>query len=148
MESDRSADGTAIVRRRRIERWQSNTSGAPGEARTPDLLLRRQTLYPTELRARSLAFDDSTTPAIVIRDPSTDDLLVGEPGAANHEGDPDWPRRVGNGGCDILGAANLLAIDAHEEIAGPDANLRSGRIRAHSCDSKSAIGWGSGHAKP
>ena len=27
-------------------------SGAPGEIRTPDPLLRRQTLYPTELRAR------------------------------------------------------------------------------------------------
>src|SRR5271157_640696 len=27
-------------------------SGAPGEIRTPDLLLRRQSLYPTELRAR------------------------------------------------------------------------------------------------
>src|SRR5205807_2885768 len=28
-------------------------SGAPGEIRTPDLLLRRQSLYPAELRARS-----------------------------------------------------------------------------------------------
>ena len=28
-------------------------SGAPGEIRTPDLLLRRQSLYPTELRAHS-----------------------------------------------------------------------------------------------
>src|SRR4030088_579205 len=28
-------------------------SGAPGGNRTPDPLLRRQTLYPTELRARS-----------------------------------------------------------------------------------------------
>ena len=28
-------------------------SGAPGETRTPDPLLRRQTLYPTELRALS-----------------------------------------------------------------------------------------------
>src|ERR1035438_4636084 len=28
--------------------------GAPGEIRTPDLLLRRQSLYPAELRARSL----------------------------------------------------------------------------------------------
>jgi hypothetical protein len=27
-------------------------SGAPGETRTPDPLLRRQTLFPTELRAR------------------------------------------------------------------------------------------------
>jgi hypothetical protein len=28
-------------------------SGAPGEIRTPDLLLRRQSLYPAELRARA-----------------------------------------------------------------------------------------------
>src|SRR2546422_11204105 len=28
-------------------------SGAPGGTRTPDLLVRSQTLYPTELRARS-----------------------------------------------------------------------------------------------
>src|SRR5579875_3542138 len=28
-------------------------AGAPGEARTPDLLIRSQSLYPTELRARS-----------------------------------------------------------------------------------------------
>ena len=27
-------------------------NGAPGETRTPDPLLRRQTLYPAELRAR------------------------------------------------------------------------------------------------
>src|SRR5438045_7489060 len=29
-------------------------SGAPGETRTPDLLVRSQPLYPTELRARFL----------------------------------------------------------------------------------------------
>jgi hypothetical protein len=28
-------------------------AGAPGEIRTPDLLLRRQSLYPAELRART-----------------------------------------------------------------------------------------------
>jgi hypothetical protein len=28
-------------------------TGAPGGTRTPDLLVRSQTLYPTELRARS-----------------------------------------------------------------------------------------------
>ena len=27
--------------------------GAPGESRTPDLLVRSQTLYPTELRAHT-----------------------------------------------------------------------------------------------
>jgi hypothetical protein len=29
-------------------------TGAPGEARTPDLLIRSQSLYPTELRARCI----------------------------------------------------------------------------------------------
>ena len=33
-------------------------SGAPGEIRTPDPLLRRQTLYPTELRAPQLILRD------------------------------------------------------------------------------------------
>jgi hypothetical protein len=37
--------------------------GAPGEIRTPDLMLRRHSLYPAELRARTLIripyFDDS-----------------------------------------------------------------------------------------
>ena len=32
-------------------------NGAPGEIRTPDLLVRSQTLYPTELRARLLFFN-------------------------------------------------------------------------------------------
>ena len=31
---------------------ERRNSGAPGEIRTPDLLLRRQSLYPAELRAR------------------------------------------------------------------------------------------------
>jgi hypothetical protein len=35
-------------------------SGAPGETRTPDPLLRRQTLYPTELRAHRLHFTVSS----------------------------------------------------------------------------------------
>src|SRR5262245_61005314 len=33
---------------------KSFNSGAPGETRTPDLLVRSQTLYPTELRARAI----------------------------------------------------------------------------------------------
>src|SRR5437899_12664085 len=33
--------------------WK-RASGAPGEIRTPDLLLRMQSLYPAELRARYL----------------------------------------------------------------------------------------------
>ena len=32
-------------------------NGAPGEIRTPDPLLRRQMLYPAELRARKLFYD-------------------------------------------------------------------------------------------
>ncbi len=34
--------------------WEVN--GAPGEIRTPDLLLRRQSLYPSELRAHTGSF--------------------------------------------------------------------------------------------
>ena len=32
----------------------SVVNGGPGEIRTPDLLVRSQTLYPTELRARTV----------------------------------------------------------------------------------------------
>jgi hypothetical protein len=35
-----------------VSRLEPRGSGAPGETRTPDPLLRRQTLYPAELRAR------------------------------------------------------------------------------------------------
>jgi hypothetical protein len=45
--------------------------GAPGEIRTPDLLLRRQSLYPAELRARGfhcnkLAFSLLYGPALLV----------------------------------------------------------------------------------
>src|ERR1700687_1195856 len=42
-------------------------SGAPGGTRTPDLLVRSQTLYPTELRAHSDELNFSTAP----RNPAT-----------------------------------------------------------------------------
>src|SRR5580658_7419523 len=35
------------------ERAKKTNNGAPGEIRTPDLTLRRRSLYPAELRARS-----------------------------------------------------------------------------------------------
>jgi hypothetical protein len=35
-------------------------SGAPGETRTPDLLVRSQPLYPTELRARYEYYSGAT----------------------------------------------------------------------------------------
>jgi hypothetical protein len=41
-----SADSRTLHMTQVIEKY-----GAPGETRTPDPLLRRQTLYPTELRA-------------------------------------------------------------------------------------------------
>ena len=37
----------------RIKRKNVGENGAPGGTRTPDLLVRSQTLYPTELRAHS-----------------------------------------------------------------------------------------------
>ena len=53
---DHSCDMGRNRDRGRTGRLQVNdrdgVSGAPGEIRTPDPLLRRQTLYPTELRAR------------------------------------------------------------------------------------------------
>ena len=36
----------------KFELKKAKKSGAPGETRTHDLLLRRQTLYPTELRVQ------------------------------------------------------------------------------------------------
>ena len=43
-------------------RQRENDSGAPGEIRTPDLLLRRQSLYPAELRARTFNYSLSPWP--------------------------------------------------------------------------------------
>ena len=44
---------------RMLRKWlkQKRKDGAPGEIRTPDLLLRRQSLYPAELRARTTEWD-------------------------------------------------------------------------------------------
>ena len=43
-----------LLRNRYNLQRTTRVAGAPGEIRTPDLLLRRQSLYPTELRARVL----------------------------------------------------------------------------------------------
>src|SRR5713101_4964564 len=45
-------DRSSSVRSNRQEPRFTRKSGAPGGIRTPNPLLRRQTLYPTELRAR------------------------------------------------------------------------------------------------
>jgi hypothetical protein len=42
-------------------------SGAPGGTRTPDLLVRSQTLYPTELRAHCTPFSINSLPQFLIR---------------------------------------------------------------------------------
>ncbi len=39
-----------------LKRFMTCKTGAPGEIRTPDLLVRSQTLYPTELRAHAFPF--------------------------------------------------------------------------------------------
>src|SRR5438132_4610521 len=39
----------------------TSKSGAPGEIRTPDLLVRSQTLYPAELRARQTRSEEHTS---------------------------------------------------------------------------------------
>jgi hypothetical protein len=40
-------------------------NGAPGEIRTPDPLLRRQMLYPAELRARRITLPNSALETLV-----------------------------------------------------------------------------------
>src|SRR5487761_232366 len=45
--------------RKRMHSLFIKKNGAPGEIRTPDPLLRRQMLYPAELRARSLTVPNS-----------------------------------------------------------------------------------------
>ena len=42
-------------------------NGAPGEIRTPDLLLRRQPLYPAELRAHARWIQFTCKPAVAVR---------------------------------------------------------------------------------
>jgi hypothetical protein len=42
------------IKRHLCDRNGPERSGAPGEIRTPDLLVRSQALYPTELRARTV----------------------------------------------------------------------------------------------
>ena len=44
---------------------EPNNSGAPGEARTPGLMIRSHSLYPTELRAHTLR---RTTPLYELRE--------------------------------------------------------------------------------
>src|SRR5580692_8496604 len=41
------------------DRRKAGENGAPGEIRTPDPLLRRQMLYPAELRARPITLPNS-----------------------------------------------------------------------------------------
>ena len=44
----------ALLRRVRLPIPPLRQNGVPGEIRTPDLLIRSQTLYPAELRARAM----------------------------------------------------------------------------------------------
>src|SRR5579862_5421609 len=50
--------------------WIIVENGAPGEIRTPDPLLRRQMLYPAELRAHPWLLPDSTALGALIRVPT------------------------------------------------------------------------------
>ena len=45
---------TGVLRRNATNVPRVESCGAPGEIRTPDLLVRSQTLYPTELRAQTV----------------------------------------------------------------------------------------------
>ena len=53
-ERTRTIHGHLVILRGKQMMELIEKNGAPGGTRTPDLLVRSQTLYPTELRARGL----------------------------------------------------------------------------------------------
>jgi hypothetical protein len=53
-ERTRTIQGRLVILRGKQMMELIEKNGAPGGTRTPDLLVRSQTLYPTELRARGL----------------------------------------------------------------------------------------------
>ncbi len=55
--------------------WAGNAIGAPGEIRTPDLLVRSQALYPTELRAHR-AIDNTYRPRAAGRHSTTTETMT------------------------------------------------------------------------
>ena len=56
---------SAAVNQELVEVIESRkVSGAPGETRTPDLLVRSQPLYPTELRARTVIPPNEATQSL------------------------------------------------------------------------------------
>ena|SRR5581483_528073 len=59
VQQDSGRSGLARSRRTKL-RQGAMEDGAPGEIRTPDLMLRRHSLYPAELRARLLRIPQIT----------------------------------------------------------------------------------------
>ena len=66
--------------------WMEGDDGAPGEIRTPDLMLRRHSLYPAELRARFTRIPHFLT--LADRAPAV--AFPGDHPTAIHR---DWPKR-------------------------------------------------------
>src|SRR5580692_2645800 len=112
----------------------TNKCGAPGEIRTPDLLLRRQPLYPAELRARLIRIlrsPEATRVANRCGDPgnvgragpaaSADGLrTVGKPGAREGFVTRGVGVAVPGTGCGIPGLAGV-GIDDNGLAAGCSA---------------------------
>ena len=76
--------------RKRLKQERNN--GAPGEIRTPDLLLRRQPLYPAELRARTDCFQFTWVGEELQSSPFA---LNSERDEATFDSNGAWPERVG-----------------------------------------------------
>jgi len=63
-----------------------------------------------------------------------DDLLIGQPSTFNHVRDPNRAGCIGDGGFDVLCAADFLTVDANNDIARPDTDPRRWRVRANRID--------------
>ena len=68
--------------------WMEGDDGAPGEIRTPDLMLRRHSLYPAELRARFTRIPHFLT--LADRAPAV--AFLGKPPATIHSTGPSAER--------------------------------------------------------
>src|SRR5438105_8782017 len=90
-------------------------SCAPGVSRTPDLRLRRPTLYPTELRAQTAGM-----------------MATGIPSVKGNQGSQGWPRELGVAMAAREGLARELGVAAaarEATWADRPALLTSGRVQ-------------------
>jgi hypothetical protein len=57
-----------------------------------------------------------------------DDLLIGQPSTFNHVRDPNRAGCIGDGGFDVLCAADFLTVDANNDIARPEPIRAAGEL--------------------